>query len=424
MLKQIIFEMKHQKMMTWVSISGTALAIFLVMVFFMIDKLPTTAGYPETNRSRMLYGGGLDLHYGNGGSRSGAMSFKMADRMYGNLDGIEKIAYSSSWKESFNVGAPGKMAYPLNATHTDARFWNIYDFHFIDGKPYDQASVEAGEKFAVITRSVARKFFGKDNAAGEEIKVNTVPYVVSGVIEDVNPVMKATFANIYTPFSPEDISNTDNFGSVMVHLLMTPATRQDDIKSQLRSRYNRLNIELVKDSSEAIYHNAPHDVEYLNQGYLFSNVTHDLSSQHTQTYITYLILLLLPAINLSSMMRGRLRHRVSEIGVRRAFGAKRISIVTQLLGENFIITIIGGAIGLVLSFTFTYFAADYFFNITDLDASSLEFVSSSPSLSLLFTWSNFFIALAICFVLNLLSAFIPSWKASRVEPAAAIAKVK
>ena len=402
--------MRHQKMMTWVSISGTALAIFLVMVFFMVDKLPTTEGYPETNRSRMLYGGGLDLHYAKG-SRSGAMSFKMADRMYGNLDGIEKVAHSSSWGESYNVGAPGKMAYPLSATHTDADFWNMYDFHFISGNPYDSASVTAGEKIAVITRSVARKLFNKDDVTGEEIRVNTVPFIVSGVVEDINPVMKATFANIYLPFSIEEQSNTEDFGSVKVHLLMKPGVKQEEIKRQVQSRYDRLNQEFAKDSTEAIYHDAPHDVEYLSKGGIFGNYTPDLSSQHRQTYITYIILLLLPAINLSSMMRGRLRHRVSEIGVRRAFGGKRVSIIVQLLGENFIITLIGGLIGCVLSYVFIYFAADYFFNITHLDATGLMFATSSPSISMLFTWSNFFIALAVCFVLNLISAFVPAWKA-------------
>lgn len=422
MLNQIFFEMKHQKVMTWVSISGTALAIFLVMVFFMVDRLPVTEGYPETNRSRMLYGGALDIHYAQG-SQSGAMSLKMADRMFGNLDGIEKVAHSSSWHQSYNVGAPGKMAYPLDGTNTDADFWKMYDFRFIDGKPYEQASVESGEKLVVITRSVARKLFGKDNAAGEEIKINTVPFVVTGVIEDVNPVMRATFANIYLPYTPDQLRDTEDFGQAMVHLLMAPGTKQEEIKSQVKSRYDRLNMELAKDSSEAIYHEAPHDVEYLSSKWgIFGNYTPDLSSKHIQTYITYLILLLLPAINLSSMMRGRLRHRVSEIGVRRAFGAKRVSIIMQILGENLIITLIGGLIGCVLSYAFIYFAADYFFNITLLDATELMFASSSPSLSMLFTWSNFFIALALCFILNLMSAFIPAWKASRVEPAVAIAK--
>ena len=38
-IKQIYFEMKHHKMMTWVSVSGTALAIFLVMIFVMSEQV-------------------------------------------------------------------------------------------------------------------------------------------------------------------------------------------------------------------------------------------------------------------------------------------------------------------------------------------------------------------------------------------------
>ena len=79
--------------------------------------------------------------------------------------------------------------------------------------------------------------------------------------------------------------------------------------------------------------------------------------------IFYCVLIILPAINLSSMTRSRLRHRVAEIGVRRAFGAKRISIVGQMFGENLIITFIGGAIGLILSVAFIVLVSHLFFSM-------------------------------------------------------------
>lgn len=47
--RQVYYEMKHQKMMTWVSISGTALAIFLVMTFFMTENVKMVEMSPETN---------------------------------------------------------------------------------------------------------------------------------------------------------------------------------------------------------------------------------------------------------------------------------------------------------------------------------------------------------------------------------------
>lgn len=422
-VRQIIFEMRHHKMMIWVSVSGIALSIFLIMVFFMVDRLPMVEAAPESHRSRMLYGGGLEI-MGENWSQSGAMSYKTSGKIYGNLDGIEMTARSSSWTSSCEVGQKGKLSNPMDVVNTDAEFWKMYDFRFVSGKPYDKATVESGGKSAVLTRSVARKIYGRDDVAGEEVRINSVPYTVAGVVEDVNPVMNATFSNVYIPFPPEDLSNGEDFGNVMVHLLMQPGVEEDEIKSQVKSRYERWNAELKKDHNTAVYHNAPHDSEYLADGWLFSNVTPDLIEKHRTSYITYILLMLLPAINLSCMMRGRLRHRVSEIGVRRAFGARRRSIIAQILTENMIVTIFGGLIGLIISIIFIYLAADYFFTLSDTDTSALEFASSTPALSMLFTWTNFFIAIAACFVLNLLSAFLPAWKASRLEPAVAIAKSK
>ena len=420
-LRQIIFEMKHQKMMTWVSISGIALSVFLVMVCFMINRLPLVEAAPESNRSRMLYGGGLDVH-AERWSQSGGMSYPLSEKLYGNLDGIEKIARSSAWEDSYNVGIKGKISNPMDGIKVDTDFWNMYDFKFISGKPFDKASMEAGEKVVVLTRSVARKIFGKEEVAGEEVNIDAVPYRITGVVEDVNPIMKATFSNIYLPFEPETFTTSEDFDGILVHLLMKPGVTEDEIKAQVKARFTQFNAEKAKVKEEVIYHNDPHDAEIFSIKGVMGNWTPDLKSEHRGNYILYVILILLPAINLSCMMRGRLRHRVSEIGVRRAYGAKKSSIISQILGENLIVTLIGGIVGFALSMVFIYFAADYFFSMSSADSTALEYSAKNPSFSMLFTWTNFIIALAVCFVLNLLSAFLPAWKASRVEPAVAIAK--
>ncbi len=116
-----------------------------------------------------------------------------------------------------------------------------------------------------------------------------------------------------------------------------------------------------------------------------------------------------------------MRHRISEIGVRRAFGASRHSIVSQLLGENFIITAVGGILGLLLSFLFMFFIRDLFFKV---DNNSMLNEAFTPTMGMLFKWDVFLVAFIFCFVLNLMSAFVPAWRASRIEPSVAISKSK
>ena len=135
----------------------------------------------------------------------------------------------------------------------------------------------------------------------------------------------------------------------------------------------------------------------------------------------YGLLLLVPAINLGGMTRSRLKKRVSEIGVRRAYGAKRTGIATELVGENFLLTLGGGVIGLLLSVVFITAFSHLFVDYLGWSGSESG-VNETPAFTMLFSWGMFGMLVASCFVLNLLSTGIPAWKASRVNPAEAIAE--
>ncbi|MDE6772130.1 MAG: FtsX-like permease family protein, partial [Muribaculaceae bacterium] len=279
----------------------------------------------------------------------------------------------------------------------------------------------------VLSRSLARRIFGEYDVAGREVMVNMMPYTVVGVVEDVSPLLSTTYAGFYLVFT-RDYGMSGNekwFGNTQVALLLKDGVSPDRLRQEVKGRYATLGAQVAKEGAELIYHEQPYDAETVAEGGYGSNNTPDMKSKHVLSYFLYGIMILLPAINLSSMTRSRLRHRVSEIGVRRAFGARRISILVQMLGENFVITIIGGVIGLVLSVVFILLASNLFFLYSgSMSSSSLDVVNARPSFDMLFTWSNFFVALALCFILNLISATVPAWQASRVEPAVAIAKVK
>lgn len=121
------------------------------------------------------------------------------------------------------------------------------------------------------------------------------------------------------------------------------------------------------------------------------------------------------------MTRSRMRHRVAEIGVRRAFGCRRSRIVWQLLCENFFITLAGGIVGLGLSMIFILFISNYFVNYTgDFFIDNFDQTVTTPTFEMLFNWDSFGFALLLCFILNLLSAGIPAWKAARINPARAL----
>lgn len=427
--KQIYYEMKHQKMMTWVSISGTALAIFMVMIFMMSEQIYEVESAPESNRSRILYGQGVHLREKekNQDSSTMGLSYEFAKTIYGGLEGIEAMSYYDTFSHGSRVDVGPKKGdtFSMAQIKADAGIWSVYDYKFIDGRPFNAGEADSQARVAVISRSSARKLFGRDDVAGQEIDIDAFPYMIVGVIEDSEPVLTQSYTDVILPYNPALSQSDDQFwGSVQVVLLAKKGADIPGIKKQVEQIYNRIQSDVRKDGQELVYHEQPYTSREMGIGGFGSNNSPNTKSHDRTMLAVFALLIILPAINLSSMTRSRLRHRVSEIGVRRAFGAKRNSIIGQIFGENLLISLMGGAIGLILSLLFIAFMSHFLFSYSgDLD-SSLEQVNARPDFGMIFRWSNFLWTLLFCFVLNILSASVPAWKASRVEPAVALSSAR
>lgn len=419
-IRQIWYELRHQPMVTITSILGTAFSIFLVMAVFMTSSLDTVEVAPESNRSRILTGKNIHMEREEG-SGSGGMSNSSAKKLYGNLKGIEKISFASSWDDNEDISVNYGDCVGMMVKRVDNVFWEIFDFKFINGKPFDKATSDAGLKNAIITESVAIKLFGNTDVIGKEIKISHVPYIVQGVVADTSPLMPETFSKIYTTYRPEAEEEKwlDGWGgNTKVYMLMKEGVSDNDIRTQVINRYNTLNSKLEKEGMKLAYHQAPYTADTVNLA-MGSNTDPDAETPRKFRYAIYFVLLLLPAINLSSMTRSRLRRRVSEIGVRRAFGATKTGIMGNFLCENLMLTIAGGIIGLILCVIFVTLFSNFFISYGG-QWGSADSHSSTPTFNMLLNLNTFGIALLFCLILNLLSTGLPAWRASRVNPAEAI----
>ena len=144
----------------------------------------------------------------------------------------------------------------------------------------------------------------------------------------------------------------------------------------------------------------------------------DLTKGNLRYYLTLAVLLLIPAINLSGFSMFKIINRTSEIGVRKAYGAGKKTILMQVLYENFLTSIIGGVIGLVLSSISVNLVKDKLF-AQDMFETKFLGENTIPVSAFISTWVFFYVILA-CILLNLLSSGIPAWRASRLKIAEAI----
>lgn len=415
-IKEIIYEMKHQPVMTWVSIIGTALAIFLIMVIVMMNQVRVVPYAPESNRDRWLLNNAFSIGnkewVGDGGS-NGGMSYQTAKEIYYNMETPEEVTLFHNWDKLCAMSVPGSPAIKADKCETDDRFWHVMDFTFVDGAPYDRAEFESGRPVAVIAESAAKKLFGTTEATGKHFYINHVDYTVRGVVKDVSPLASNAYGQVWVPFTSTNTANATwcngIMGSIKAIILAKDKSDFPEIRREFDQRHKAFFKQLEDDGFYYIQRHRPFDQE-MNTFTQGANQEPDMDSVYRERYVTFTILLLVPAINLSSMTHSRLRRQRETIGVRRAFGATRGEILWSLIAENMVITLIAGIIGLIATVIFFYLAQDTLFV-----APASSFTSAHFHLGMVMSWSTFGWALFFCFVLNLLSAGIPAMQASRVN---------
>lgn len=403
-------------MLSLVTIVGTALAIFLIMIVVMIQQVKVAPYAPESARDRMLHAtwGSIEsVDENKGWSSNGSLSYQSAKALYKAVDEAEAVTIYTPDTRTEVVAFPGKPPVEVDIRQTDDMYFRVFDFKIISGKPYSEADFEAGLPVAVISRSVARAVFGTDDAAGRDILIGHAPYKVSAVVEDVSTLATHAYAQVWIPFTSTGlVDSTWNgiMGNFCATILAADSDDFDKIRASVLRNYDRYNKEIESTGWKFIDRGRPYTTEKDAIAYS-SNNEPDLKAKRRSRWIVYIILLIVPAVNLSSMTESRLRQRISEIGVRRAFGCSRSQIIMQIIGENMFITLLAGLLGLLMSVVFSFLCNSLLFS----EPYSSSFNPPAVDASMLIQPSTFLWALLFCFVLNVLSSGIPSLRASRTD---------
>lgn len=157
--------------------------------------------------------------------------------------------------------------------------------------------------------------------------------------------------------------------------------------------------------------------------HVWANVGPDLTMLYLQYAVALFIILLVPSLNLCGLSNSRMQQRITELGVRKAFGGTKSVLVRQILNENLMLTLLGGVVGLLFSYLAVYAMRMWLFTNNQNVGTSGEF---SLNMEALFSPWVFLLAFVFCVVINLLSAALPAWIAARhtiVEPVGGIKKI-
>lgn len=404
-IKQALNMLRENRLISMVSILGTALSIAMIMIVVLVFQIQSANFLPETHRDRMLYvEEGTEVSDSNNSRNSGCMSVEAVRECFYTLKTPEAV---SAWFNfTYPLSLPGKQMYKIySIKYTDTDFWKIYDFSFLGGKPFSEADFTSAITQAVVSESVARKLYGTVNVTGKPIIIDRIVYTICGVVKDVSRAADTSYADVWVPYTTNafilGITNKENMaGPFSTCILARSRSDFDAIRKELAQQTARYNA--TKQDCR---------ISFLENPITRFDRAIGSVGQHKVAIKDYLLetgglllfLLLVPALNLIGVTQSSVQKRRAEMGLRKAFGATRGTLIRQLLCENFLVTLLGGAIGLILSLLLLPACKNFLLQKTDTALNS----------DMLFQPGIFLSALLFCLLLNLLSAGIPALRVSR-----------
>ena len=413
-IKQEWNQIRQERLYSTIYLVGTGLAISLVMVLSIVLYVKFAPLYPDIHRDRELV-----LKYGchskkdGSGMSSSTLSIPFIEYCFSEIEEIEAVAiYNGYQREDYVQPDDRWNEIRVAQLQTNSDFWKVYTFRFLAGKPFSEAEFESGVPVAVITHRLARQVFGETDVVGREISLHYRHYRIVGVVEACSPLMGSCYADVYIPYVKESDSGwRPGLGFYQAVALVKRGASLSDVKATVYERVRRFALE-QEDGYTFTTYGAP-DPFWKSIFRLYSNHEPDIRAELFQYGVVLLLLLLIPAVSLSGMADSRMnRHRL-ELGVRRAFGAPCTSLFTQILVENLLYTLLGGLLGLLISFGLVELVKGWIFSSTmSFNSPGAWSVIELPAASLL-NPTVFVVAIVVCFVLNFLSAVVPAWRGSR-----------
>jgi putative ABC transport system permease protein len=388
---------------TFITLFGISLTLTVLMVLTaFIDHL-VGSHYPETNRYRSLYIERIKLEDSTRSSTmSSPMSYKFLADFAKTLKTPERVSVFSTSHGS-NAYA-GSRKIKLDTKFTDADFWRVMEFDFIEGKPYNEQNINNGEFVAVITDRIKEEYFDNPDepAVGKSIELENVTYRVIGVVRGVPLTRLFTAADVYFPYTvpKSNYQNTGHTGNYQAILLSKGKKEMEEMRNEFQGRISQLPLPGVEGWFKYAVLTVPSEPYVENfLGMLFSR--RDTVAIFFGV-VSFLMLMImgLPTINLINLNVSRIMERSSEIGIRKAFGAPIRTLLWQFIIENIFITFIGGSVALAFTLTIIY-----------LINSSGWIAHADLTINL----SVFAVSVFLCLLFGLLSGVLPALRMSKLS---------
>lgn len=270
----------------------------------------------------------------------------------------------------------------VGANAVSAEYFQTLGMELRRGRQFTEDDARSGESPAVISQTMANRFWPGADPIGQRFKDNGMSHEVIGIVADISSrqVGKLDGPLFYTPASPTKLSG---------------------LSFVLRTNGNQTaTVSTVRDAASTLDKDAVVLVEPLEE-----NLRRMLEPARTGAWFSgtvSLLALIIAATGIYGMLSYHVVERTSEIGIRMALGATRRNLLLLIVGDGMKLVGLGTAIGLAAAIVLTRVMTTLLFGVAPTDAVTFATVSIG--------------ALAVA----LIACYIPARRATKVDPLVAL----
>lgn len=286
----------------------------------------------------------------------------------------------------------------------DENYFDTCGYVMKSGRGFTEDDYNNSRKVAILDENSAQSLFQGTDPMGKTIEVKGEPFVVIGIVtqlEKFEPVINS-LDDYYT-------YTQDTSGCVYVPDRVWPVIYQYDEPQQvvLKAKSTEDMTNAGKKTADLLNSglNVSEDnVKYKSQDLLEQAKQIQQLSQSTNTMLIWIagISLLVGGIGVMNIMLVSVTERTSEIGLKKAIGARKSMILGQFLTEAVVLTSLGGLIGVIVGIILAEI-------ISKLNATP---VSISVPAAIL--------AVAFSMLIGIIFGLLPSYKAANLDPIEAL----
>ena len=272
--------------------------------------------------------------------------------------------------------------------------YDIQGLQLAMGRWLKRADIENHSYVCVINETAAEELIGYVDCVGEAIAINSVKYTIAGVLRDDEDSLTAAFSSgsmvAYLPYSSLVRLSSTALSEVTTFYVSAP---QGSTVESTEAAITEILMARFDDDEDAF--------EVSTQ-----DVLEDTMSSITSVLTILLggiaaISLVVGGIGIMNIMLVTVTERTREIGIRKAIGASRGTILLQFLMEAVVLCMIGCGLGIFLSWSIL--------QIVNTVVVSLDMVFRLNG-------SVVLIAVGFCFVIGVVFGLYPANKAAKMKP--------